>query len=45
MKINKGDYEDTIRFSEEAPNDNWQLLIDQHNEEMAKLGKKKKKKK
>ncbi|WP_212001901.1 DEAD/DEAH box helicase [Chitinophaga sp. HK235] len=45
MKINKSDYQETIRFSEEVPNDNWQLLIDQHKEEMDKLKKKKKKKK
>lgn len=44
MKIDKDDYRETIVFSEEAPNDNWQLLIDQHNEEMEKLKKKKKKK-
>lgn len=44
MKIDKDDYRETIVFSEEAPNDNWQLLIDQHHEEMKKLKIKKKKK-
>ncbi|GEP92409.1 ATP-dependent RNA helicase RhlE [Chitinophaga terrae (ex Kim and Jung 2007)] len=45
MKINKDDYRETISFSEDIPNDNWQLLIDQHNKEMEALKKKKKKKK
>ncbi|PUZ27648.1 ATP-dependent RNA helicase RhlE [Chitinophaga costaii] len=45
MKIDKDDYRETIVFSEETPNDNWQLLIDEHNAEMDKhKGKKKKKK-
>jgi ATP-dependent RNA helicase RhlE len=45
MKINKDDYRETISFSEDIPNDNWQLLIDQHNKEMEAVKKKKKKKK
>ncbi|RFS22732.1 ATP-dependent helicase [Chitinophaga silvatica] len=45
MKINKDDYRETISFSEDIPNDNWQLLLDQHNKEMEDLKKKKKKKK
>ncbi|SFW78298.1 DEAD/DEAH box helicase [Chitinophaga sancti] len=44
MKIDKNDYRQTISFSEDIPNDNWQLLLDQHNEEMEKVKKKKKKK-
>lgn len=44
MKIDKNDYRETISFSEDIPNDNWQLLLDQHNEEMEKVKKKKKKK-
>ncbi len=45
MKINKDDYRETISFSEDIPNDNWQLLLDQHNKEMEGQKKKKKKKK
>ncbi|WP_143304691.1 DEAD/DEAH box helicase [Chitinophaga vietnamensis] len=45
MKINKDDYRETVSFSEDIPNDNWQLLLDQHNKEMEDLKKKKKKKK
>ncbi|RFM31004.1 DEAD/DEAH box helicase [Chitinophaga silvisoli] len=44
MKIDKNDYRETISFSEDIPNDNWQLLLDQHNAEMDKVKKKKKKK-
>jgi ATP-dependent RNA helicase RhlE len=44
MKIDKSDYRETISFSEDIPNDNWQLLLDQHNAEMDKVKKKKKKK-
>ena len=44
MKINKSDYRETISFSEEAPNDNWKLLIEQH-EKAVKEAKRKKKKK
>ncbi|HVI48092.1 MAG TPA: DEAD/DEAH box helicase [Chitinophaga sp.] len=45
MKIAKDDYRETISFSEDVPNDNWQLLLDEHNKEMGMLKKKKKKKK
>ncbi|MFB6455375.1 DEAD/DEAH box helicase [Chitinophaga sp. Hz27] len=45
MKINKDDYRETISFSEDTPNDNWQLLLDQHNKEMEDAKRKKKKKK
>ncbi|HEY0273552.1 MAG TPA: DEAD/DEAH box helicase [Chitinophaga sp.] len=45
MKIDKDDYRETIVFSEETPNDNWQLLLDQHNAELEKMKTKKKKKK
>ena len=44
MKIDKNDYRETISFSEDIPNDNWQLLLDEHNKEMEQLKKKKKKK-
>ncbi|GEP97974.1 DEAD/DEAH box helicase [Chitinophaga cymbidii] len=43
MKIDKNDYRETISFSEDIPNDNWQLLIDQH-EKTLKENKRKKKK-
>jgi len=43
MKIDKNDYRETISFSEDIPNDNWQLLIDQH-EKALKENKRKKKK-
>ncbi|RAJ05535.1 ATP-dependent RNA helicase RhlE [Chitinophaga skermanii] len=42
MKIDKNDYRETIAFSEETPNDNWQLLIDQHEKELQKARRKKK---
>jgi ATP-dependent RNA helicase RhlE len=45
MKIDKNDYRETISFSEDIPNDNWQLLLDEHNKAEAQLAKKKKKKK
>lgn len=44
MKIDKNDYRETISFSEDIPNDNWQLLIDE-NEKALKDNKRKKKKK
>ncbi|MBO9153770.1 DEAD/DEAH box helicase [Chitinophaga sp. GCM10012297] len=44
MKINKADYKETISFSEEVPNENWQLLIDQHEKTMKDAKRKKKKK-
>lgn len=44
MKIDKTDYEQTLNFSDDTPNDNWQLLLDQA-EEAAQLSKRKKKKK
>jgi ATP-dependent RNA helicase RhlE len=44
MKIEKDEYRETISFSEETPNDNWQLLIDQHEQSLKELKKKKKKK-
>jgi ATP-dependent RNA helicase RhlE len=45
MKIDKNDYRETISFSEDIPNDNWQLLLDEHNKHQELLKKKKKKKK
>jgi ATP-dependent RNA helicase RhlE len=42
MKIDKNDYRQTISFSEDIPNENWQLLIDEH-EKTKKVGKRKKK--
>jgi ATP-dependent RNA helicase RhlE len=44
MKINKNDYRETIAFSEEVPNENWQLLIEQHEQAMKDAKRKKKKK-
>ncbi|GAA0545771.1 DEAD/DEAH box helicase [Chitinophaga japonensis] len=44
MQIDKSDYRATIAFSEEVPNENWQLLIEQH-EKALKENKRKKKKK
>jgi ATP-dependent RNA helicase RhlE len=43
MKIDKTDYAETLSFSDETPNDNWQLLLDQA-EEFEKTSKRKKKK-
>jgi ATP-dependent RNA helicase RhlE len=43
MKIDKNDYRETISFSEDIPNDNWQLLIDEHNKALADRKKKRKK--
>ncbi|MBV7531578.1 DEAD/DEAH box helicase [Chitinophaga sp. sic0106] len=45
MTISKDDYRETVSFSEDVPNDNWQLLLDEHNKEMENVKKKKKKKK
>jgi ATP-dependent RNA helicase RhlE len=42
MTINKNDYRETISFSQEVPNTNWQLLIEQ--EEAAQKAAKRKKK-
>lgn len=44
MKIDKSDYRQTISFSEDIPNDNWQLLIDQHEKTLKEQKRKKKKK-
>lgn len=44
MKIDKSDYRETIAFSEDIPNENWQLLIDQHEKAMKEAKRKKKKK-
>lgn len=45
MKINKDDYRETISFSEDIPNTNWQHLLEQDEKAQKELGKKKKKKK
>jgi len=42
MKIGKGDYEQTIAFTEDIPNDNWKLLLE---EEARRLASQKRKKK
>jgi ATP-dependent RNA helicase RhlE len=42
MKIDKNDYRETISFSEDIPNDNWQLLLEQHEKEMKQRKRKKK---
>lgn len=44
MKIDKSDYRATISFSEETPNDNWQLLLEQDAQAAEKAKRKKKKK-
>lgn len=44
MKIEKSDYRETISFSEEAPNDNWKLLLEQDAKAAEKARRKKKKK-
>lgn len=41
MEIDKNDYRETIAFSEETPNDNWKLLLEQHEEGLKKKRKKK----
>ncbi|MEX6686466.1 DEAD/DEAH box helicase [Danxiaibacter flavus] len=41
MKIDKADYRETLAFTEDTPNDNWRLLLEQ--EEKSKLKKRKKK--
>jgi ATP-dependent RNA helicase RhlE len=43
MKITKGDYQQTIQFSEETPNDNWRLLLEQEEKASKELKRKKKK--
>jgi ATP-dependent RNA helicase RhlE len=42
MTIDKTDYLETITFTEDTPNDNWQLLLDEANAEDAVKKKKKK---
>ncbi|WP_298739180.1 DEAD/DEAH box helicase [uncultured Chitinophaga sp.] len=44
MKIDKNDYRETIAFSEDIPNENWQLLIEQHEKALQEKKRKKKKK-
>ncbi|UYQ94706.1 DEAD/DEAH box helicase [Chitinophaga horti] len=34
MKIDSQDYRETLSFSEDIPNDNWQLLLDEHEKEL-----------
>ncbi len=45
MKIDKNDYAETLNFSEDIPNDNWRLLLEEAEqaEQMAKRKKKKNK--
>lgn len=45
IKIDKSDYRETISFSEEIPNDNWRLLIEEDNKARENAKRKKKKKK
>jgi ATP-dependent RNA helicase RhlE len=42
LKIGKGDYQETIEFTEDIPNTNWKLLLEE--EERKKAGAKRKKK-
>lgn len=44
MKIDINDYRETIAFSAEVPNDNWQNLLDEDAKAAAKIKKRKKKK-
>lgn len=44
MKIDINDYRETIAFSAEVPNHNWQLLLDENEKEAGQARKKKKKK-
>lgn len=44
MKIDKTDYTETLNFSDDTPNDNWQLLLEEA-EKAGHLAKRKKKKK
>lgn len=43
MKIDITDYKETIAFSEDIPNNNWQLLLEEHDKEAGQIKKKKKK--
>lgn len=43
MQIDKSEYKQTIRFSEEVPNDNWKLLLEEDAKAAEKARKKKKK--
>lgn len=42
MKIAKGDYQETIAFTEDTPNDNWKLLLEEEERRQAR-GKRKRK--
>jgi ATP-dependent RNA helicase RhlE len=44
MQIDKNDYSETLQFSEDIPNDNWRLLLEEAEKE-EKAAKRKKKKK
>ena len=41
IKIDKGDYKATINFSEDAPNDNWRLLLEEEAKSLKNARKKK----
>ncbi len=43
MEIDKSDYQQTLSFSEDTPNDNWQLLLDEAEKEERQSKRKKKK--
>lgn len=43
MKIDKADYAQTLSFTDDTPNDNWQLLLDEAEAAMQKSKRKKKK--
>ena len=44
IKIDKSEYRETIAFSEEAPNDNWKLLLEEDSKAKEQAKRKKKKK-
>jgi ATP-dependent RNA helicase RhlE len=42
MKIAKGDYQETLAFTEDTPNDNWKLLLEEEERRQAAARRKRK---
>ena len=42
MKIAKGDYQETLDFSEDVPNDNWKLLMEEEEKRQSTAKRKRK---
>jgi ATP-dependent RNA helicase RhlE len=42
MKIAKGDYQETLDFTEDAPNDNWKLLMEEEEKRQSAMKRKRK---